>query len=114
MMGGNITPSVTSVEAAMASIGDEAFMEYCIGMNAEAKEMVYAKFNTWGIEYVPSSTNFIFFKTERFGAKDIVDALEEKHIMIRSYGDVPGWARVSMGTIDEIKMFLKATEGLLV
>ncbi|HLF64615.1 MAG TPA: histidinol-phosphate transaminase [Saprospiraceae bacterium] len=114
MMGGNVTPSVTSVEAAIASIGDEEFFHYCIEMNDQAKEMVYTKFKSWGVEYIPSFTNFVFFKTDRFGSTDILSALEQKNIMIRTYGDVPGWARVSMGTLDEMKVFLNATEELLV
>ncbi len=113
MMGGNVTPAVTSVEAAMASVGDEEFFHYCKEMNEQAKEMTYEKFKNWGIEYIPSSTNFIFFKTDRFGSADILSALQQKNIMIRNYGDVPGWARVSMGTIDEMKVFLNATEELL-
>ena len=113
MMGGNITPSVTSLAAAMASLGDEEFMEYCKKMNAQAKEMVYSKFNEWGVEYIPSSTNFILYKTDRFGSIDVLSALKQQQIMIRTYVDVPGWARVSMGTLDEMKMFLNATEELL-
>lgn len=114
MMGGNVTPSVTSLEAAIASIGDEEFIQSCKDLNDQAKDMVYVKFKNWGVEYIPSFTNFIFFKTERFGSTDVVQALQQKNIMIRSYSDVPGWARVSMGTLDEIRAFLSATEELLV
>lgn len=113
MMGGNITPSVTSLAAAMASLGDEEFMRYCIEMNVQAKEMVYSKFSEWGVEYIPSSTNFILYKTDRFGSTDVLSALKQQQIMIRTYVDVPGWARVSMGTLDEMKRFLSATEELL-
>ena len=113
MMGGSITPSVTSVEAAMATLGDEEFIQYCTEMNDQAKEITYASFKSWGVEYIPSSTNFILFKTDRFGSTDILSALQQKNIMIRTYGDVPGWARVSMGTLDEMRTFLNATEKLL-
>jgi histidinol-phosphate aminotransferase len=114
MMGGNITPSVTSLEAALASLGDEEFLAYCKEMNDEAKGKVYTKFKSWGVDYIPSSTNFVFFKTERFGNANVYEALQQKNIMIRTYSDVPGWARVSMGTMDEMKIFLDATEELLV
>jgi histidinol-phosphate/aromatic aminotransferase/cobyric acid decarboxylase-like protein len=56
----------------------------------------------------------VFFKTDRFGSTDIFRALEQQNIMIRTYSDVPGWARVSMGTLEEMKVFLKATEQLLI
>lgn len=111
--GSGMTPCVTSVEAAIGSLKDEAFISRCIVLNNETKQAVYDRFSQWGIEYIPSSTNFIFFRTDRFGATNIVDALAQKQIYIRDYSDVPGWARVSMGTMDEIQMFLSATEDLL-
>ena len=114
MMSGNISTSATSLAAAMASIGDEDFISYCRQMNAQTREMISTKFASWGVEYIPSSTNFIFFKTDRFGSRDLLQSLQAKNIMIRTYGDVPGWARVSMGTVDETKTFLSATEELLV
>jgi histidinol-phosphate aminotransferase len=113
MMGGNVTPSVTSVEAAAAVLTDHEFLNYCIEKNAETKEMTYDKFNTWGVEFIPSSTNFIFFRTERFGKVQITEALRQRNVMIRDYNDVPGWARVSMGTPEEFKTFLSECEGLL-
>lgn len=113
MMGGNITPSVTSLAGAIASLGDEEFMQHCLERNSQAKEMVFTKFNAWGVEYMQSSTNFIFYKTDRFGSTDVFNALKQENIMIRTYADVPGWARVSMGTAEEMKLFLKATEDML-
>jgi histidinol-phosphate aminotransferase len=111
--GANMTPSVTSLAAARASLGDDSFIAHCLEMNQETKDMVYAKFQQWGIEYIPSSTNFVFFRTSRFGSANVVQAMQEKYILIRDYGDVPGWARVSMGTVAEIQSFLDALEGML-
>jgi histidinol-phosphate aminotransferase len=111
--GMNITPSVTSVEAASASIGDEEFIASCLEKNAAARELIYEGFTNWGIEYIPSSTNFIFFRTDRFADQNVTASLRAKNVMIRSYGDVPGWARVSIGTVDEVGMFLGEVEGLL-
>jgi histidinol-phosphate aminotransferase len=113
MMGGNITPSVTSLAAAMAAIGDDEFINYCKDQNDEARQIVYGKFQSWGVEYIASSTNFIFFRTDRFGGGDIVRPLADRNVMIRSYSDVPGWARVSMGTLDEMHSFIAAAQELL-
>ena len=63
----------------------------------QAKDMTYSKFKSWGVEYIPSFSNFICYKTDCFGSTDILTALQEKNIMIRNYADVPRWARVSMG-----------------
>lgn len=109
----SISPGVCSVAAATACVDDQEFVAHCIKMNDQAKELVYAGFEDWGVEYIPSSTNFIFFKTERFGSADILKELQRKDIFIRNYGHVPGWARVSIGTPDEIRTFLGATQKFL-
>ncbi len=110
MMSRMVSPAVTSVAAASAALDDTAFRDYSIEMNTRALEVVYDAFDRWGVEYIPSSTNFLLFRTTRFGDTDITEALARQQIMIRSYRDVPGWARVSMGTLDEMQQFVRATE----
>ena len=114
MQGRMITPSVTSIAAASASLGDEEFIKHCIAKNEEAKQVVYAAFDEQGIEYIPSSTNFVLFKTDRFGDLDVRKELQRKDVLIRDYSNVPGWARVSIGTPDEMRVFSKATKKLVV
>jgi histidinol-phosphate aminotransferase len=81
-------------------------------MNAKARDLVSARFDEWGISYLPSSTSFIFFKTEKFDV-DIRKELEKRNVFIRNYGHVPGWARVSMGTMEEMEIFLSETKGFI-
>lgn len=107
-----ITPCVTSLAAAMAALEDKEFFERCRVLNNQGKEKVYASFKEWGIEYLPSSTNFIFFKTDKFSV-DIRKELERRNVYIRDYGHVPGWARVSIGTLDEMDVFLQETKSLM-
>ncbi len=114
LQGRAITPSATSIAAAAASLGDEQFLSHCRKMNDEAKAMVYSAFDEVGIEYIPSSTSFILFKTDKFGSTDVRKELQRKNILIRDYRHVPGWARVSMGTPDDMKAFLKATRKMVV
>ena len=114
MQGRMITPCVTSVAAASASLGDEEFLKHCIAKNEEAKQVVYAAFDEQGVEYIPSSTNFVLFKTDKFGDQDVRKELQRKDILIRDYSHVPGWARVSIGTPDEMRIFAKATKKLVV
>ncbi|MDX1477773.1 MAG: histidinol-phosphate transaminase [Saprospiraceae bacterium] len=113
LQGRSVTAGVCSVAAATACIGDQKFVQHCLEMNQKAKDLLYAGFGEWGVEYIPSSTNFVFFKTDLFGGKDIVKELQRRNVMIRQYSHVPGWARVSIGTPDEIRAFLKETQQLL-
>jgi histidinol-phosphate aminotransferase len=113
LQGRSITPSACSIAAASASLGDEAFMTHCREMNNTGKDMVYTALDDWGIEYIPSSTSFILFKTDKFEHPNIRKELQRKNILIRDYKNVPGWARVSIGTPDEMKAFVKATRKFL-
>jgi histidinol-phosphate aminotransferase len=113
LQGRSMTPAACSIAAASASLGDEEFMTHCRKMNDTGKDLVYAAFEDWGVEYVPSSTSFILFKTEKFENPNIRVELQRKNILIRDYKHVPGWARVSIGTPDEMKVFVKATKKFL-
>ena len=108
LQGRGVTPSACSVAAAKASLEDQAFVDFCMEMNGKCKQLVYDKFDAWGVEYIPSSTNFIFFKTDLFNCTDIRRSLAESNVLIRNYSSVPGWARVSTGTPEEMEKFLDA------
>ncbi len=75
--------------------------------------MVCAAFEDWGVEYMPSATSFLLFKTDKFENPNIRAELQGKNILIRDYDHFPGWARVSIGTPDEMKVFVKTTRKFL-
>ncbi len=111
-IGRMVTPSVTSVRAAIASLKDKKFYHMSGKMIAEAREHVCRKFDHWGITYLPSVTNFVFFKTDKFES-DVRESLEKKNVYIQNYMHIPGWARVSIGTKDEMDEFLSETKKLI-
>ena len=113
LQGRGVTPSVCSVAAAQASLDDTGFVEKYRQMNDEGKQMVYDRFSEWGVEYIETSTNFIFFKTERFADANVRGSLQRENVMIRNYSHTPGWARVSIGTPKEMDVFLDTTKKLL-
>ena len=61
-----------------------------------------------GEAILTSQTNFIYFETKRFAEK-LVSLLEKHQVLIREYDDQPGYARVSMGTGEQIEQFLNTT-----
>lgn len=105
--------SALAASAALASLKDPAFEDYCRGRILEGRKMVNDTFDQWGVEYLESSTNFVFFKNEKF-ATDPVEAMAKENILIRSYDYVPGWSRVSIGTVEEMEMFLTAAKKYVV
>jgi len=91
----------------MACLKDETFPEYSRKKIIEGRELVCNAFDKMGVDYLPSSTNFVFFKNEKFNLNP-VKAMDQENILIRNYDYAPDWSRVSIGTIDEMKTFVNA------
>jgi histidinol-phosphate aminotransferase len=100
--------SGVGLAAAIGSYNDTAFLDYSKSKIVEAREMAMATCDTLGMEYLPSQTNFLYFKSG-LPANDLQAKLAEKQIMIRGqYMDYTDWSRVSMGKIEDVERFCKA------
>jgi histidinol-phosphate aminotransferase len=105
---GGMGISHTSVLGAIASFDDAEFQANTKKMNTECKQYVYDNLTKMNYKYIPSYTNFIIFPIAMNG-KDFLTKMTAKGIMVRAF-DIQNksWCRVSMGTMDEMKMFIKA------
>ncbi len=77
-------------------------------MNKESKEYTSDQIRSMGFSEIPSHTSFMIFPIEQEGkafAKKMMD--QGVGIRVYSIADQP-WCRVSMGTMDEMKMFVDA------
>jgi histidinol-phosphate aminotransferase len=107
---GGMGISHTSVLGAIASFEDTEFQANTKKMNTECKQYVYDNLKKMNYKYIPSYTNFVIFPIAMNG-KDFLSKMTAKGIMVRAF-DIQNkpWCRVSMGTMDEMKMFIKALE----
>jgi histidinol-phosphate aminotransferase len=112
-IGRGMTISATSASAAIACLKDTEFEAFSRRKIIEGREMVCKAFDKWGIEYMPSAANFVFFKNDKFNM-DPVEAMEKEDILIRSYDYFPGWTRVSVGTTEEMEAFIAAAQKYVV
>lgn len=103
-----------SVFAASASMDDVGFKNKSRKLNAECREFVYTTLDKMGYEYVPSFTNFILFPIEMDG-EAFLEKMTAQQVGVRAF-EVKGknWCRVSMGTMDEMKLFASAFEKVMV
>ena len=95
--------------AASAAVTDEAFLEKVYAMNREGVATLENYFKTLGIEFLPTTANFLLVKTGPKTA-DINTELLKRGVIVRpvkSYG-LPDWLRISVGTADELAVFMKA------
>jgi histidinol-phosphate aminotransferase len=98
--------------AAIAALQDQAFLDESFRLNRAGYRQLTAAFDAAGIEYIPSSGNFVLFKAgDGADAGATVNrALLERGIIVRpvvNYG-LPRWLRVSIGTEAENAKFLAA------
>ncbi len=102
-----IAVSVLSLNAALASLNDEEHKISSKEKNDGAKQYTIGKLSKLGIEVIPSSTNFIFYPVKNYPGNYAKDMLDKHGIVIRSNNYPEGqWARVSIGTLEEMKKFI--------
>ena len=98
----------TGLAAAIGSYDDEAFLAFSRGKVQEARDMVMTTLDDLGLPYLPSQTNFVYFKSGK-PANTVQKAMAGKNISIRGqYMDYADWSRVSMGKIEDVEKFCAA------
>jgi len=66
-----------------------------------------------GFDYVPSVTSFVLFPIEMEG-KAFLKKMTDQRVGVRAFKIYDkDWCRVSMGTIEEMKIFVSALDTVL-
>ncbi len=98
-----------SIEAGRASIlDDEYFREICDKI-IRTRERVTGEMRALGFKVLDSQTNFIFASKDDMSMRDMFEYLKTKKVFIR-YFSVPrieNYVRITIGTDDEMDIFLK-------
>lgn len=103
-----------AILAAEAALKDDTFYKFSLQENTRAKQYLYNEFDTMGLEYIPSHTNFIFFKTGR-DIRTLIPQMMEHQVQIgRPFPPLMDWARISTGTMEDMKSFAAALKKVLV
>jgi histidinol-phosphate aminotransferase len=102
-----------AIAAAKAALNDTAFMDMTRRKNAEARKHFTDYLDKKGYFYGKSHTNFVMFdpKTD---ASQVLNKMADRGIQIRVW-DFKGmqWSRVSIGTLEEMKVFTKAMDEIV-
>jgi len=103
----------TSYAAALGCYNDEAFLDMSRRKIVEGREMVTTTLDALGLPYLPSQTNFVYFKSGQ-PANDVQKAMMDRKISVRGqYMDYADWTRVSMGKLEDVERFCKALPEVL-
>lgn len=109
---GGMGISYTSVFAAMAAMDDAEFQDMTREKNKAAKQYVYGELTNMGYDYIPSHTNFLIFPIKWKG-KEYLKKMSDQGVAVRSFDIMDKtWCRVSIGTMDEMKLFISALKGI--
>jgi len=99
-----------AMAAAMASLNDEEHKLMSKQKNDAAKKYTIDELKKLGIDPMPSYTNFIFFPIKKYKGNYAEDMFDKHKVILRSNQYADGqWARVSIGTMDEMKKYIEIT-----
>ncbi|MES2329220.1 MAG: histidinol-phosphate transaminase [Bacteroidota bacterium] len=102
-----MTVSNLTMAAALASLKDEAHSASCKQKNEAARNYTFNALKSMNINCIPSHTNFLFFPLGKYPG-DFAQDMFKKNVIVRSNNYPDGkWARVSVGTMDEMKKFIE-------
>ncbi|AGW89183.1 histidinol-phosphate aminotransferase [Ralstonia pickettii DTP0602] len=103
--------------AAVAALGDSEFLRRSAELNRAGKAQLTEAFDRLGLEYVPSSGNFVLVRVgDDDGAGARVNlALLKQGVIVRPVGNynLPRWLRVTIGLPEENAAFVAALERAL-
>jgi histidinol-phosphate aminotransferase len=102
--------SVLSRLAAMASLKDQQFVTDYTALNAAARQYTINELEKLDFKCIPSHTNFIYFSLANYG-KDYFQMLKDHRIEGTGiYEETGKWTRITVGTMEEMKQFIKALQ----
>lgn len=96
--------------AAIAALQDDAFLKKSYETNKLGKEYLYKSFEEMGIWYAPSEANHIFLDSRK-NCNEVFMELQKMGIIIRPMYKT--YIRVSIGTMEENKLFIECLKKVL-
>jgi len=101
--------------AAAATLDDLPYYRKNFKRVIATRDRTAAALRKFGFEVLPSQTNFILARPSRFSAKEWLDKLRARKILVRwfNHSGLEDWLRISIGTDAEMNVLLKAVRHIL-
>jgi histidinol-phosphate aminotransferase len=101
--------------AALATLGDLKYYRANFRKIISTREHLTRELSALGFSVLPSETNFILARPPRFPAKDWLEKLRARKILVRwfKYPSVRDYLRVTIGTDAEAEALLRASRAIL-
>lgn len=100
--------------AALATLENLAYYRANFARVKTTRRRLTAGLTALGFEVLPSSTNFILARPPRFPARQWLDKLRDRKILVRwfSYPEVKDYVRITIGTEAEAEALLRAARAI--
>lgn len=97
-----------SINAAATAVKDNKYFKDTVNKIIKTREKAKRDLSALGFEFNDSKSNFIFAKHKTVRAKDIFEALKEKHIFVRYFNmpRIDNYLRITVGTDEEMKALI--------
>ena len=104
-----------AIAGATASIKDKAHFESNCQKIITTREKTSAALEALDFTVLPSKTNFVFAKPNKVDAKKLYLGLKEQGVLVRYFSAprIDGFLRITIGTDNEMDVFLQTLAGLL-
>ncbi|MEH6407881.1 MAG: histidinol-phosphate transaminase [Leeuwenhoekiella sp.] len=103
-----------SIAAASTSMDDAEYLASCKAKIKAAREYTTDYLKGRGIDFMPSETNFVIFPIDMEGDA-FLEQIYDRKIVVRAFKFWDqNWCRVSIGTMDEMKIFTDAIDEIIV
>jgi histidinol-phosphate aminotransferase len=101
--------------AAKATLGDLAYYRANFRKIISTREHLRRELTKLGFRVLPSQTNFILVRPPRFAAKDWLQKLRDRKILVRWFSapEVRDYLRITIGTPAETEALVKAAKSIL-
>jgi histidinol-phosphate aminotransferase len=100
-------------EAGLAALDDTAHVRKTRQNNARGRALLESGFAKMGLEFVPSSANFVLVRVGR--GQEVFEKLQREGIIVRPMGGyrLPEWVRISVGTPAENRRCLATLKKIM-
>lgn len=104
----NGSVGVVSASGGLASLKDDKFVAETISLNRIARNYTIEQLTNLNIPCIASHANFVYFSLANYN-KDFFEQLKWNNILgTKIYEENGQWSRISVGTLEEMKQFIKA------
>jgi len=106
--------NILAAKAAQVALHDDEFISYVVSQNQKGRQIVYRAFDQWGVNYAESATNFIYAESKNFYSDYVAKLYTSDNIKITKWSSMKDHIRISLGTPDEMKLYVEASKKYLV